>query len=100
MPYIHYEPIVDQTNTPIPTATPYPTWDWATPTPFPTMLPSDPRRIDAFDFTVAVRDGSQYAVGVWQTANTNGAMDIVQGLLMFIIVLRLSRRILQDWKNL
>lgn len=92
--------IVEQTNTPVPTPTPRPTWAWATPTMHPTQSPDDPYAIDGFTFQTGMVDGTESVVGVWQTANISGAMDMVQGLLMFIIVLRLTRRILNEWRTL
>lgn len=92
--------VIEQTTTPVPTPTPRPTWDWATPTMYPTQSPSDPYAIDGFDFTAAVADGSENVVGLWQTANVNNALDVVQGLMFLFIILRLARRILNEWRAL
>src|SRR5262245_37861986 len=90
----------EQLPTPNPTSTPRPTWDWATPTPYATMSPGDPRAIDAFDFMPSLRSGAELVVGIWQTANSSNAIDTIQGILMFIIVLRIARRILNEWRAL
>jgi hypothetical protein len=70
--------------------------EWLTPTPWPDPISTPAIDLDPQETIVDIAD---YGVGMWQTANRDGFLDLMLVLLLLLVILLALRNIhkrLQD----